>query len=211
MMNNPANPNGTSNKASGAAYKVILTGTGGPGGIPSTNVKSDVNKNKLTSELAMILQSRQRQDFTREWVRKNIKDYLIEQQEMGKEEHAKMLRELQSKEIYYFNCFFSITENQFTFLVRKLKEKITTYNPQRHKKFFTAEERLSITLKYLATGEFTQILASVDAYVIYGVESVFVLVTKASFDDEIFWTLRANDMTLSSRHFHQVLCFFEPL
>lgn len=135
------NPNPTSNKASGAAYKVILA--------------NNTNKNKLTStDFAMILQSRQRQDFTREWVRKSIKDYLIEQEEMGKEEHAKMLRELQSKEIYYFNCFFSITENQFTFLVRKLREKITSYNPQRHKKFFTAEERLSITLKYLATGEY---------------------------------------------------------
>lgn len=137
------NPNPTSNKASGAAYKVIL----------ANNTTTATTKNKLTTELAMILQSRARQDFTREWVRKSIKDYLIEQEEMGKEEHAKMLRELQSKEIYYFNCFFSITENQFTFLVRKLKEKITTYDPQRHKKFFTAEERLSITLKYLATGE----------------------------------------------------------
>lgn len=148
------NPNPTINKASGAAYKVILANntTAGGTGI-STNVKSDVNKNKLSTELQMILQSRQRQDFTREWVRKSIKDYLLEQEEMGKEEHAKMLRELQSKEIYHFNCFFSITENQFMFLVRKLKEKITKYNPQRHKKFFTAEERLSITLKYLATGE----------------------------------------------------------
>lgn len=135
------NPNPTSNKTSGTAYKVILA--------------NNPNKNKLTSsDFAMILQSRQRQEYVRDWVRKSIKDYLIEQEEMGKEEHSKMLRELQSKEIYYFNCFFSISENQFVFLVRKLREKITAYNPQRHKKFFTAEERLSITLKYLATGEY---------------------------------------------------------
>lgn len=154
------NPNGTNNKA----YKVILANsttvakTGTISGVANNlhNVqKSDVNKAKLSTELAMILQSRQRQDFTREWVRNSIKDYLLEQEKMGKEAHTRMLRELQNKEIYHFNCFFSITENQFNFLVRKLKEKITGYNPKRHKKFFTAEERLSITLKYLATGEWS--------------------------------------------------------
>ncbi|XP_055843838.1 uncharacterized protein LOC129910464 [Episyrphus balteatus] len=99
------------------------------------------------NNLAGILHCKRRLEWTREWLRKNQNQFTAKEN---------ILKEIQfrSNEIYHLNCFFDITEKQFRFLVNKLGPLITNYQPHRKKKFFSAEERLAITLKYLATGEF---------------------------------------------------------
>ncbi|XP_036344124.1 uncharacterized protein LOC118753355 [Rhagoletis pomonella] len=61
--------------------------------------------------------------------------------------------QFRTNEIYHFSCFLDITERQFRYLVNNLSPVISSYEPHRKKKSFSAEERIAITLKYLATGE----------------------------------------------------------
>ncbi|XP_055376978.1 uncharacterized protein LOC129609123 [Condylostylus longicornis] len=86
---------------------------------------------------------KRRMDWTRQWLIKN--QFMLAEN---------LLPELKANEIYYFNDYFKMTEKQFRYLVVKLAPIITKKEPQRKKKSFSAEERLAISLKYLATGEF---------------------------------------------------------
>ncbi|XP_036336231.1 uncharacterized protein LOC118746491, partial [Rhagoletis pomonella] len=98
------------------------------------------------SDLAGILNCKRRLEWTKEWLKKNQTEFL------SKENLRKEIQ-FRSNEIYHFNCFFDITERQFRYLVNNLSPVISSYEPHRKKKSFSAEERIAITLKYLATGE----------------------------------------------------------
>ncbi|XP_017463562.1 PREDICTED: uncharacterized protein LOC108356978 [Rhagoletis zephyria] len=97
------------------------------------------------SDLAGILNCKRRLEWTKEWLKKNQTEFL------SKENLRKEIQ-FRSNEIYHFNCFFDITERQFRYLVNNLSPVISSYEPHRKKKSFSAEERIAITLKYLATG-----------------------------------------------------------
>lgn len=94
-----------------------------------------------------ILNCRRRLEWTKEWLRKNQHEFL------NKENLRKELL-FRSNEKYHLNYFFKITEKQFRYLVNILEPAVTVLKPQRKRKAFSAEERIAITLKYLATGEF---------------------------------------------------------
>lgn len=129
------------NAASGGA-----TATGA-GGAARTSVLSRPQTSKISAlDLAGILNTRRRLEWTKEWLRKNQSEFLSKEN---------LLSELQSRkdECYHLNYFLAITESQFRYLVEKLEPIISQYAPQRKKKSFSAEERLAITLKYLATGK----------------------------------------------------------
>lgn len=98
-------------------------------------------------DLAGILNCKRRLEWTKEWLKKN-------QAELLSKENLRKEILFRSNEIYHFNCFFNITERQFRYLVTKLSPVISSYEPHRKKKSFSAEERIAITLKYLATGKF---------------------------------------------------------
>lgn len=120
---------------------------GGAGGAARTSVLSRPQTSKISAlDLAGILNTRRRLEWTKEWLRKNQSEFLSKEN---------LLSELQSRkdECYHFNYFLAITESQFRYLVQKLEPIISQYAPQRKKKSFSAEERLAITLKYLATGK----------------------------------------------------------
>lgn len=85
-------------------------------------------------------------EWTREWLKKYQHEFL------NKENLRKELL-YRSNEIYHLNCFFNITEKQFRYLVNILEPLVTILEPHRKKKSFSAEERIAITLKYLATGK----------------------------------------------------------
>ncbi|XP_017122242.1 uncharacterized protein LOC108142729 [Drosophila elegans] len=119
----------------------------GVGGAARTSVLSRPQTSKISAlDLAGILNTRRRLEWTKEWLRKNQAEFLSKEN---------LLSELQSRkdECYHLNYFLAITESQFRYLVQKLEPIISQYAPQRKKKSFSAEERLAITLKYLATGE----------------------------------------------------------
>lgn len=120
---------------------------GGAGGAARTSVLSRPQTSKISAlDLAGILNTRRRLEWTKEWLRKNQSEFLSKEN---------LLSELQSRkdECYHLNYFLAITESQFRYLVQKLEPIISQYAPQRKKKSFSAEERLAITLKYLATGK----------------------------------------------------------
>jgi len=122
--------------------------SGGVGGAARTSVLSRPQTSKISAlDLAGILNTRRRLEWTKEWLRKNQAEFLSKEN---------LLSELQSRkdECYHLNYFLAITESQFRYLVQKLEPIISQYAPQRKKKSFSAEERLAITLKYLATGEY---------------------------------------------------------
>ncbi|EDV50441.2 uncharacterized protein LOC6544121 [Drosophila erecta] len=121
--------------------------SGGVGGAARTSVLPRPQTSKISAlDLAGILNTRRRLEWTKEWLRKNQAEFLSKEN---------LLSELQSRkdECYHLNYFLAITESQFRYLVQKLEPIISQYAPQRKKKSFSAEERLAITLKYLATGE----------------------------------------------------------
>ncbi|EDV97425.1 uncharacterized protein LOC6558996 [Drosophila grimshawi] len=121
--------------------------TTGAGGAARTSILSRPQTSKISAlDLAGILNTRRRLEWTKEWLRKNQSEFLSKEN---------LLSELQSRkdECYHLNYFLAITESQFRYLVQKLEPIISQYAPQRKKKSFSAEERLAITLKYLATGE----------------------------------------------------------
>ncbi|KAH8270314.1 hypothetical protein KR018_007728 [Drosophila ironensis] len=133
------------------------TGAGGAGGAAAggtlvggaarTSVLPRPQTSKISAlDLAGILNTRRRLEWTKEWLRKNQAEFLSTEN---------LLSELQSRkdECYHLNYFLAITESQFRYLVQKMEPIISQYAPQRKKKSFSAEERLAITLKYLATGE----------------------------------------------------------
>ncbi|XP_067620857.1 uncharacterized protein [Eurosta solidaginis] len=97
-------------------------------------------------DLAGILNSKRRLEWTREWLKKNQTEFLSK-------ENMRQEIQFRSIEIYHFNCFFDINEKQFRFLISNLSPVISSYEPHRKKKSFSAEERIAITLQYLATGE----------------------------------------------------------
>ncbi|XP_068148330.1 uncharacterized protein [Drosophila tropicalis] len=122
-------------------------GVGGVGGAARTTILSRPQTSKISAlDLAGILNTRRRLEWTKEWLRKNQAEFLSKEN---------LLSDLQSRkdECYHLNYFLAITEGQFRYLVQKLEPIISQYAPQRKKKSFSAEERLAITLKYLATGE----------------------------------------------------------
>lgn len=119
----------------------------GAGGAARTSVLSRPQTSKISAlDLAGILNTKRRLEWTKEWLRKNQSEFLSKEN---------LLSELQSRkdECYHLNYFLAITESQFRYLVQKLEPIISQYAPQRKKKSFSAEERLAITLKYLATGK----------------------------------------------------------
>ncbi|KAH8302786.1 hypothetical protein KR044_010746, partial [Drosophila immigrans] len=133
------------NSAAGVAGAAV--GAGGASGAARTSVLSRPQTSKISAlDLAGILNTRRRLEWTKEWLRKNQSEFLSKEN---------LLSELQSRkdECYHLNYFLAITESQFRYLVQKLEPIISQYAPQRKKKSFSAEERLAITLKYLATGE----------------------------------------------------------
>ncbi|XP_017027621.1 uncharacterized protein [Drosophila kikkawai] len=149
--------NGNDGNAPGAAERQgdvpATAGTGvsspaaGLGGAARTSVLPRPQTSKISAlDLAGILNTRRRLEWTKEWLRKNQAEFLSKEN---------LLSELQSRkdECYHLNYFLAITESQFRYLVQKLEPIISQYAPQRKKKSFSAEERLAITLKYLATGE----------------------------------------------------------
>lgn len=97
-------------------------------------------------DISGILNCRRRLEWTKEWLKKYQHEFL------NKENLRKELL-FRSNEVYHLNCFFNITEKQFRHLVNILEPLVTVLEPQRKKKTFSAEERIAITLKYLATGE----------------------------------------------------------
>lgn len=122
-------------------------GGAGASGAARTSILSRPQTSKISAlDLAGILNTRRRLEWTKEWLRKNQSEFLSKEN---------LLSELQSRkdECYHLNYFLAITESQFRYLVQKLEPIISQYAPQRKKKSFSAEERLAITLKYLATGE----------------------------------------------------------
>lgn len=130
----------------GGADAAAVAG-GGAGGAARTSVLSRPQTSKISAlDLAGILNTRRRLEWTKEWLRKNQSEFLSKEN---------LLSELQSRkdECYHLNYFLAITESQFRYLVQKLEPIISQYAPQRKKKSFSAEERLAITLKYLATGK----------------------------------------------------------
>ncbi|XP_060654345.1 uncharacterized protein LOC132789982 [Drosophila nasuta] len=142
--------NGSAAAAGGAGIAGAAVGVGGSGvasGAARTSVLSRPQTSKISAlDLAGILNTRRRLEWTKEWLRKNQSEFLSKEN---------LLSELQSRkdECYHLNYFLAITESQFRYLVQKLDPIISQYAPQRKKKSFSAEERLAITLKYLATGE----------------------------------------------------------
>lgn len=119
----------------------------GASGAARTSVLTRPQTSKISAlDLAGILNTRRRLEWTKEWLRKNQSEFLSKEN---------LLSELQSRkdECYHLNYFLAITESQFRYLVEKLEPIISQYAPQRKKKSFSAEERLAITLKYLATGK----------------------------------------------------------
>ncbi|XP_030380143.1 uncharacterized protein LOC115628264 [Scaptodrosophila lebanonensis] len=137
--------NGDNGNAPGAERNDALAV--GVGGAARTSVLSRPQTSKISAlDLAGILNTRRRLEWTKEWLRKNQAEFLSKEN---------LLSELQSRknECYHLNYFLAITESQFRYLVQKLEPIISQYAPQRKKKSFSAEERLAITLKYLATGE----------------------------------------------------------
>ncbi|KAH8257274.1 hypothetical protein KR038_006509 [Drosophila bunnanda] len=149
--------NGNDGNAPGAAERqgdvpaTAGTAVGAPaaglGGAARTSVLPRPQTSKISAlDLAGILNTRRRLEWTKEWLRKNQAEFLSKEN---------LLSELQSRkdECYHLNYFLAITESQFRYLVQKLEPIISQYAPQRKKKSFSAEERLAITLKYLATGE----------------------------------------------------------
>ncbi|BFF97804.1 uncharacterized protein DMAD_06137 [Drosophila madeirensis] len=141
---NAPGPERTDAHANGNA---LAPGTTGVGGAARTSVLSRPQTSKISAlDLAGILNTRRRLEWTKEWLRKNQAEFLSKEN---------LLNELQSRkdECYHLNYFLAITESQFRYLVQKLEPIISQYAPQRKKKSFSAEERLAITLKYLATGE----------------------------------------------------------
>nr|XP_014093364.1 uncharacterized protein LOC106619676 [Bactrocera oleae] len=127
-------------------------GGGGGGNYASTNRNTTASAlarqlPKMSAlDLAGILNCKRRLEWTKEWLKKN-------QAELLSKENLRKEILFRSNEIYHFNCFFNITERQFRYLVTKLSPVISSYEPHRKKKSFSAEERIAITLKYLATGE----------------------------------------------------------
>lgn len=97
-------------------------------------------------DLSGILNCRRRQEWTKEWLKKYQHEFL-NKENLRKEDLFR------SNEVYHLNHFFSITEKQFRHLVNILEPLVTVLEPQRKKKTFSAEERIAITLKYLATGK----------------------------------------------------------
>eukprot|EP00099_Drosophila_melanogaster_P021039 NP_648146.1 uncharacterized protein Dmel_CG7492 [Drosophila melanogaster] len=146
------NNEGNAPGGGGAVIEPQATGgaagpSGGVGGAARTSVLSRPQTSKISAlDLAGILNTRRRLEWTKEWLRKNQTEFLSKEN---------LLSELQSRkdECYHLNYFLAITESQFRYLVQKLEPIISQYAPQRKKKSFSAEERLAITLKYLATGE----------------------------------------------------------
>ncbi|EDW93789.1 uncharacterized protein LOC6533352 [Drosophila yakuba] len=145
------NNEGNAPGGGGAIMETQATGGAGPsggvGGAARTSVLSRPQTSKISAlDLAGILNTRRRLEWTKEWLRKNQAEFLSKEN---------LLSELQSRkdECYHLNYFLAITESQFRYLVQKLEPIISQYAPQRKKKSFSAEERLAITLKYLATGE----------------------------------------------------------
>ncbi|XP_020798836.1 uncharacterized protein LOC110176734 [Drosophila serrata] len=148
---NDGNAPGATERQSGDAPATAATGVGAPatglGGAARTSVLPRPQTSKISAlDLAGILNTRRRLEWTKEWLRKNQAEFLSKEN---------LLSELQSRkdECYHLNYFLAITESQFRYLVQKLEPIISQYAPQRKKKSFSAEERLAITLKYLATGE----------------------------------------------------------
>ncbi|KAI8040294.1 uncharacterized protein LOC128258499 [Drosophila gunungcola] len=142
--NNEGNAPTIEAQATGAAPGASGVGVGGAA---RTSVLSRPQTSKISAlDLAGILNTRRRLEWTKEWLRKNQAEFLSKEN---------LLSELQSRkdECYHLNYFLAITESQFRYLVQKLEPIISQYAPQRKKKSFSAEERLAITLKYLATGE----------------------------------------------------------
>ncbi|XP_016974909.1 uncharacterized protein LOC108041483 [Drosophila rhopaloa] len=141
--NNEGNAPTIEAQATGAAPGASV----GVGGAARTSVLARPQTSKISAQdLAGILNTRRRLEWTKEWLRKNQAEFLSKEN---------LLSELQSRkdECYHLNYFLAITESQFRYLVQKLEPIISQYAPQRKKKSFSAEERLAITLKYLATGE----------------------------------------------------------
>ncbi|XP_005181795.1 uncharacterized protein LOC101888354 [Musca domestica] len=97
-------------------------------------------------DISGILNCRRRMEWTKEWLKKYQHEFL------NKENLRKDLL-FRSNEVYHINHFFSITEKQFRHLVNILEPLVMVLEPHRRKKPFSAEERIAITLKYLATGE----------------------------------------------------------
>ncbi|XP_017039599.1 uncharacterized protein LOC108086982 [Drosophila ficusphila] len=119
----------------------------GASGAARTSVLSRPQTSKISAlDLAGILNTRRRLEWTKEWLRKNQAEFLSK-------ENLLSLLQSRKDECYHLNYFLAITESQFRYLVQKLEPIISKYAPQRKKKSFSAEERLAITLKYLATGE----------------------------------------------------------
>uniref|UniRef100_A0A1B0B171 DDE Tnp4 domain-containing protein n=1 Tax=Glossina palpalis gambiensis TaxID=67801 RepID=A0A1B0B171_9MUSC len=112
----------------------------------STNLVRQQSGKMAGLDLSGILNCRRRLEWTKEWLVKNQDEFL------SKENLRKELL-FRNNEVYHLNCFFNITERQFRYLVNVLAPVVTKMEPQRKKKFFSAEERIAITLKYLATGE----------------------------------------------------------
>lgn len=97
-------------------------------------------------DISGILNCRRRMEWTKEWLKKYQHEFL------NKENLRKDLL-FRSNEVYHINHFFSITEKQFRHLVNILEPLVMVLEPHRRKKPFSAEERIAITLKYLATGK----------------------------------------------------------
>lgn len=142
-----ANAPGAERSDAHALNTVGGTAVAGAGGAARTSVLSRPQTSKISAlDLAGILNTRRRLEWTKEWLRKNQSEFLSKEN---------LLSDLQSRkdECYHLNYFLAITESQFRYLVQKLEPIISQYAPQRKKKSFSAEERLAITLKYLATGK----------------------------------------------------------
>ncbi|XP_065361185.1 uncharacterized protein LOC135954868 [Calliphora vicina] len=105
---------------------------------------------KIKFKVIGVLKERDEKINNLEWTREWLKKY---QHEFLNKENIRKELLFRSNEIYHLNCFFNITEKQFRYLVNILEPLVTILEPHRKKKSFSAEERISITLKYLATGE----------------------------------------------------------
>ncbi|XP_023293320.2 uncharacterized protein LOC111676598 [Lucilia cuprina] len=105
---------------------------------------------KIKIKVIGVLKERDEKINNLEWTREWLKKY---QHEFLNKENIRKELLFRSNEIYHLNCFFNITEKQFRYLVNILEPLVTVLEPHRKKKSFSAEERIAITLKYLATGE----------------------------------------------------------
>lgn len=106
---------------------------------------------KIKIKVIGVLKERDEKINNLEWTREWLKKY---QHEFLNKENIRKELLFRSNEIYHLNCFFNITEKQFRYLVNILEPLVTILEPHRKKKSFSAEERISITLKYLATGKY---------------------------------------------------------